>query len=96
LYSGGYLEEDLYRTLRDGYTFLRLLEQRIRVARGTGATVIDVREPGLEQLARRIGIRSMPGATGAELLITRYRAVTSSIRAAYLSALGLSTDGAIA
>ncbi|HTM44526.1 MAG TPA: bifunctional [glutamate--ammonia ligase]-adenylyl-L-tyrosine phosphorylase/[glutamate--ammonia-ligase] adenylyltransferase, partial [Polyangiaceae bacterium] len=92
LYNGGYLEDDLYRTLRDGYMFLRLLEQRIRVARGTGTTVIDVREPGLEQLARRMGVHSMPGATGAELLITRYRAVTASVRAAYLSVLDLHTS----
>lgn len=93
LHDAGYLEDDLFRTLRDGYVFLRQLEQRIRVLRGTGESVIDVNDGGLEPLARRMGVRGMAGGTGAELLITRYLATTSAVRQAYLQVLGLNEAG---
>lgn len=89
LHDAGYLEDDLFRTLRDGYVFLRQLEQRIRVLRGTGESVIDTHGAGLEHLARRMGIRGMAGGTGAELLVTRYLATTSAVRQAYFQVLGL-------
>jgi glutamate-ammonia-ligase adenylyltransferase len=92
LRDAGYLDDDLFRTLRDGYVFLRQLEQRIRVLRGTGESVIDAQGEGLEHLARRMGIRGMAGGTGAELLITRYQATTNAVRLAYLQVLGLSQD----
>jgi glutamate-ammonia-ligase adenylyltransferase len=89
LRDAGYLEDDLFRTLRDGYVFLRHLEQRIRILRGTGESVIDTHAAGLEHLARRMGIRGMAGGTGAELLVTRYLATTGAVRKAYLTVLGL-------
>jgi glutamate-ammonia-ligase adenylyltransferase len=90
LRDAGYLEDDPFRTLRDGYVFLRHLEQRIRILRGTGESVIDTQSTGLEHLARRMGIRGMAGSTGAELLVTRYLATTNAVRETYLALLGLS------
>jgi glutamate-ammonia-ligase adenylyltransferase len=85
----GYLLRQHYETLRDGYTFLRRLEQRIHVLHSTGAPVIDERAPGLSQLARRMGLTSTARESARQALITRYRDVTHAIRAAYLGVLGV-------
>ena len=76
-------------TLREGYIFLRRLEQRMHVLRGTGTTVIDERLPGLAQLARRMGILSSARQSAAQTLILRYLDVTGAVRACYERVLGL-------
>jgi len=85
----GYLDGALAAQLREGYRFLRRLEQRLRVLHGTSAQLLEEGAPGLSPLARRMGMRA--GATGdvAAALLARYGAVTEEVRAAYLSVLGL-------
>lgn len=85
----GYLARDDAETLREGYIFLRRLEQRIHVLRGSGTTVIDERLPGLAQLARRMGILSSARRSAAQTLILRYLDVTGAVRACYERVLGL-------
>jgi glutamate-ammonia-ligase adenylyltransferase len=92
LHAGGYLERRHFDLLRDGYRFLRRLEQRIHVLTGRGSSRIDARSPGLSQLARRMGLQDEPGYGAAAQLLTRYEAVTSSVRSAYLEALGLTAE----
>jgi glutamate-ammonia-ligase adenylyltransferase len=89
LAARGYLRPEDYDALRDGYGFLRRLEQRIHVLYGTGSSVVTVRAPGLPALARRMGYRSEPGAPAEAALLAHYRDVTENVRSAYLRVFGL-------
>lgn len=93
LHALGYVPRPAFETLREGYAFLRRLEQRIHVVRGTSATAIDERAPGLTELARRMGLHrvSREGAP-RDALLARYRSVTGAVRATYLTLLGLPAE----
>jgi glutamate-ammonia-ligase adenylyltransferase len=78
-----------YETLRDGYHFLRRLEQRIHVLHGAGSSIIDERSTGLAQLARRMGYEDTAGAAASRQLLDRYQDVTREVRLAYERVLGL-------
>jgi glutamate-ammonia-ligase adenylyltransferase len=71
--------------LRDGYTFLRTLEQRIRVVNAASAHVLDERDPALYALARRMGIRDREGP---RRLISRLVDVTARVRVAFDAVTG--------
>jgi glutamate-ammonia-ligase adenylyltransferase len=92
LHARGYLSRSAFEALRDGYVFLRRLEQRIRIVHGSGATVLDANAQGLFKLARRMGIPESPLQTESESLLEEYRETTESVRAAYLDVLGLKDD----
>jgi glutamate-ammonia-ligase adenylyltransferase len=83
LAAAGYLPAEHAETLRDGYAFLRKLEQRIRVLHGTPAQLLEESAPGLFPLARRMGIRDRRGSEAAAELLARYREVTDRVRASY-------------
>ena len=89
LAAGGYLSQEDHDALREGYTFLRRLEQRIHVLYGTGSSVIETRAPGIPALARRMGYSSEPGVTAESALISHYRDMTKTVRAAYERILGV-------
>jgi len=88
----GHLEASLAEALRDGWLFLRRLEQRVRVSHGTSVSLIEEGAPGLATLARRMGMRDGPRARADNTLLERYVAVTSDVRTAYLRVLGLKSD----
>jgi glutamate-ammonia-ligase adenylyltransferase len=81
----GYLAPAHAETLRDGYAFLRKLEQRIRILHATPAQLLEENAPGLFPLARRMGIRDRRGSEAGAELLARYREVTERVRAAYES-----------
>ncbi len=83
LAAAGYLPAEQAETLRDGYAFLRKLEQRIRILHGTPAQLLEESAPGLSPLARRVGIRDRRGSEAAAELLARYREVTGRVRATY-------------
>jgi glutamate-ammonia-ligase adenylyltransferase len=83
LAAAGYLAAEHAETLRDGYAFLRKLEQRVRILHGTPAQLLEESAPGLFPLARRMGIRDRRGSEAAEELLARYREVTERVRATY-------------
>ncbi len=92
LESAGLLETINATTLRDGYLFLRRLEQRMRVLHGKSEQLLQEGAPGLVYLARRMALRE--GETGdpageVSELIRQYREVTVSVRAAYLAIIGV-------
>jgi glutamate-ammonia-ligase adenylyltransferase len=89
----GYVARNHYEALREGYAFLRRLEQRVHVVHGSGATRLDEAAPGLEPLARRMGVSSSARRGAVAILLDRYRDVTASIRAAYLGILGVADEG---
>jgi glutamate-ammonia-ligase adenylyltransferase len=80
----GLLRADIAETFREGYQFLRRLEQRIRIVHGSSSALLEERAEGLLPLARRMGMRDTPRATATEELMARYRDVTEVVRAAYL------------
>jgi glutamate-ammonia-ligase adenylyltransferase len=85
----GYLEPALADALREGWLFLRRLEQRLRVSHGTSATLLDEGAPGLAALARRMGMHDAPRARAEVALLERYAMITREVRAAYLRVLGV-------
>lgn len=89
LHNAGHLDRAAFDALREGYTFLRRLEQRIHVLTGASDSVIDLNARGMEQLSRRMGFRDEAGKTSTEQLLARYDDVTESVRRAYLAALAL-------
>jgi glutamate-ammonia-ligase adenylyltransferase len=92
LHVGGYLQRQVFEALRDGYVFLRRLEQRIRIVHGSGATVLDATAAGLTKLARRMGIPESPVQSEAEALLEEYGESTELVRGAYLEVLGVEDD----
>ena len=87
LEAGGYLEPPLAATLREGYRFLRQLEQRLRIVHGASVHLLEEGAPGMEELARRIGMRATARASAAEELLDRYRVTTRDVRVAYATVL---------
>jgi glutamate-ammonia-ligase adenylyltransferase len=85
----GYLEPALADVLREGWRFLRRLEQRLRVSHGTSATLLEEGAPGLAALARRMGIHDAPRARADAALLERYVAASREVRAAYQRVLGV-------
>jgi glutamate-ammonia-ligase adenylyltransferase len=90
--SYGYVDSADADVLRDGWHFLRRLEQRMRIAHGTRATLIEEGAPGLVALARSLGMHDQPPARAEHALVEQYVAVTRDVRAAYLRVLGLEQD----
>ena len=80
----GHLDASLAEALRDGWRFLRRLEQRVRVSHGTSVNLLEEGAPGLVTLARRMGMRDGPRARADQTLLERYVAVTTDVRTAYL------------
>jgi glutamate-ammonia-ligase adenylyltransferase len=76
----GYLDALAAGTMREGYIFLRRLEQRLRVLSGTSNTLLEEGAFGLTLLARRMGMRDGPRGTAQEGLLRRYLAVTRELR----------------
>jgi glutamate-ammonia-ligase adenylyltransferase len=90
----GYLDGASAETLRGGWTFLRKLEQRLRVAHGASVSLLEEGAPGLLTLARSMGVRDGPRARADTALLDLYVSVTRDVRAAYLRLLGLTDGGA--
>jgi glutamate-ammonia-ligase adenylyltransferase len=85
----GYIDGGDADALREGWRFLRRLEQRLRIAHGTRATLIEEGAPGLVTLARSMGMHDLRPARAEEALLDRYLTVTREVRAAYLRVLRL-------
>lgn len=95
LERAGHLTREQFKLLKEAYRFLRRLEQRIHVRRGTSSTTLDPSTPEIEQLARRMGFRSAgSSASGvrpqaSEQLLAEYERVTEQVRRTYLDVLGV-------
>jgi glutamate-ammonia-ligase adenylyltransferase len=84
-----YLDTALADALREGWRFLRRLEQRLRVSQGKSEALLEEGAPGLQGVARAVGMRDVPRARAEVALLERYLSVTRDVRAAYLRVLGL-------
>jgi glutamate-ammonia-ligase adenylyltransferase len=90
----GYLDAHLSASLREGYRFLRSVEQRLRVLHGTSAHLLERGAPGLVTLARGLGVRERAQSSAASELLVRYELVTKDVRAAYGAVLGVPVETA--
>ncbi len=84
-----YLEAPLADALREGWRFLRRLEQRLRVSHGKSGALLEEGAPGLVGVARAMGLRDVPRARAEVALLERYASITRDVRSAYLRVLGL-------
>ena len=80
----GRLRPQQATTLRDGYRFLRRLEQRARVVHAARGAVIEEGAPGLTALARSMGHRDGVNGSAATQLLATYAEVTRDVRAVFL------------
>jgi glutamate-ammonia-ligase adenylyltransferase len=85
----GYLDAASADTLRDGWRFLRRLEQRLRISHGMSVSLLEEGAPGLLLLARRMGMSDGPRARADQALLERYATVTREVRSVYSRVLGL-------
>ncbi|MBL8716941.1 MAG: bifunctional [glutamate--ammonia ligase]-adenylyl-L-tyrosine phosphorylase/[glutamate--ammonia-ligase] adenylyltransferase [Myxococcales bacterium] len=85
LEARGHLSSAQATTLRDGYRFLRRLEQRARVLHGGKSVLLEEGAPGLKALARSMGHRDGPAEKAADKLLATYRAVTTDVRTLFAS-----------
>ena len=74
---------------REGYRFLRKLEQRMRVIHGGRTGLLEEGAQGLTQIARSMGLRDGPSGNASSQLLARYRSTTKAIRASFYEALGV-------
>jgi glutamate-ammonia-ligase adenylyltransferase len=88
LQEAGYLGWEDALTLREGYLFLRKLEQRLHIVHATSMNLLEDSAPGLVPLARRMGLHSEPSRAAHEQLMDRYRAITEAVRAVFLRLVG--------
>ncbi len=93
LETTGHLAPEHAESLRDGYAFLRKLEQRIRILHGAAAQLLEENAPGLYPLARRMGLRDRRGSEAGAELVARYLAVTERVRATYEAILTSEMSG---
>lgn len=83
LEAKGALKSSMATTFREGYRFLRRLEQRARVVHGSRGVLLHPNAPGLRSLARSVGYRAGPSGSAGELLMKTYLEVTGEVRAAF-------------
>ncbi|MSP23722.1 MAG: bifunctional [glutamate--ammonia ligase]-adenylyl-L-tyrosine phosphorylase/[glutamate--ammonia-ligase] adenylyltransferase [Myxococcales bacterium] len=88
----GALDDEDAHTLRDGYAFLRKLEQRLRIVHDDATHLLEAGAAGVVPLARRMGLG---GPEPASLLIARYRHVTERIRRCYERIVGIASSASI-
>ena len=86
----GILAADDATTLRNGWEFLQLLSNRLRIVENRSISDFDEERGDLDTLAQQLGYRSRQRAGGARrALLEDYRRHTSAIRQVYLKVLGV-------
>ncbi len=89
--EAGILEDSDYRKLRDGYKFLRRLENMLRLVHDQSINQIS-NDPGyLNKLARRLGYGGEAGSENEELM-RDYRRHTEEVRDIFNRILGTDRD----
>jgi glutamate-ammonia-ligase adenylyltransferase len=73
--------------LREGYTFLRIAEARVRIVTDQALTEVPEDLADREQLARRMGFVAGNGMSAADRLHQEGERVTAAVRAAYRTIL---------
>jgi [glutamine synthetase] adenylyltransferase / [glutamine synthetase]-adenylyl-L-tyrosine phosphorylase len=85
MHSVGLLSADEYESLREGYTFLRLVESRLRIFHNRSLDELPEQTEELEKLARRIGIEARGDQSAAQRFREEMEQHTNRIRALYVT-----------
>ncbi len=80
LHDAGVLTRDDYLMLTQGYRFLRMVENRLRIERDQPVEALESDAVSLTPLARRLGYK---GEAAATQLLTEYQSQREAIRACY-------------
>jgi glutamate-ammonia-ligase adenylyltransferase len=83
LEAAGLLAPDEAWPLRAGYSFLRLVEARLRIVTDRPLTEIPEGADDRAKLARRLGFEPATGASAADQFLAELRRATAEIRRAY-------------
>lgn len=85
--TAGLISEDDFQTLHDGYTFLRHLENRLRIIHDYSMNALGGSRIYLNRLARRLGYDEKLRNPG-ESLMADYERITTGVRQVYDRILG--------
>jgi glutamate-ammonia-ligase adenylyltransferase len=85
LQTGGLLNPDEHRTLKDGYIFLRTIEHYLQMMHYQQTSTLPADPGALVHLGRRLGFT---GGQAGDQLLARYQQHCAAIRAVYLSQVG--------
>jgi glutamate-ammonia-ligase adenylyltransferase len=77
------IRSDQYKALRDGYEFLRLVENRVRTAFPHGATSIPRHPKSLQKMGRLLGRKVMIRYSSTEEFESAYLKTTQKVRAIF-------------
>ena len=70
-------------TLRDGYSFLRLVEARLRIVTDRPLTEVPDAQDDLAKLARRLGFEPQDGETAAARFLAELGRATAAVRGVF-------------
>ncbi|MRR58003.1 MAG: bifunctional [glutamate--ammonia ligase]-adenylyl-L-tyrosine phosphorylase/[glutamate--ammonia-ligase] adenylyltransferase [Deltaproteobacteria bacterium] len=87
LRRASFLSEEDFLTLHDGYTFLRHLENRLRIINDYSMNALGGSKSYLNKLARRLGYEGKLRNPG-DALMADYERITEGVRKVYGSILG--------
>lgn len=94
LHHLGYLDEDAFATLRDGWQFLQRLSSRLRIVENRSISDLDEERGDLDALARTLGYPPSQRSDGARrALLEDYARHTRAIRAVYDRLVGTVASG---
>ena len=92
LRAAGYLSDELFEPLLEGYSFLYRLALRLQLVEGVSDSRLELGHPRLRSIARSLGFRDLVEMDARSQLIERYRQLTSAVREAYLKVLGFDEE----
>ena len=92
LRAAGYLPDELFEPLLEGYSFLFRLALRLQLLEGVADSRLELGHPRLRSVARSLGFRDLVRIDARSQLIERYRRLTSAVREAYLQVLGFDEE----
>jgi glutamate-ammonia-ligase adenylyltransferase len=83
--AAGFLEEKEYEALDAGYSFLRLVESRLRIVHNLSLDELPERAEDLEKLARRLGFDAGANGSAASQFLGELERHTTRIRELFLT-----------
>jgi glutamate-ammonia-ligase adenylyltransferase len=87
LRTAGLLNETEYSVLSEGYSFLRMVESRLRMVHNLSINELPRKPDELDKLARRLGLETNADGTAADKLSAEFEKHTTRIRQMFLRLL---------
>jgi len=84
LFTHHFFTQEAHKVLDQGYRFLRLLENKLRIVRNLSLDKLPKDPAELDHCARRMGYHDQPGKTASQQLLDDLTTHTKEIRETYL------------